>query len=89
MNEIEKLQAQILEMNDKIQEKDNLITDLNQYKETYETEKNETSKEMEELRKINRDYFSRLIAQDKLNQNGKEIETEEPKKVPVDWSNIW
>lgn len=90
MTELEKLQKQIIEMNDLIKQNDQTIQDLNQEKETFKEEKKILENDLEDLRKLNKNYFERLITQDKLFQQGNKVDKDEDlEKSPINWNDLF
>lgn len=90
MNELEKAQEKIIQLNDLLKEKDTTIQDLNQFKSNLEEEKTNLNTQVEDLRKTNKNYFERIISQDNEFQKENKVINEKVEiKSSLDWGDIF
>lgn len=90
MTELEKAQAQIIELNDKLKNQETTISDLNQHLENFKQEKTNSEKRIEELQAMNKKYFDRIIAQDVVIPKGESNNDKNDNidKGPTNWNDF-
>lgn len=90
MTELEKAQAQIIELNDKLKKQETTINDLNQHLENFKQEKTSSEKRIEELQAINKKYFDRIIAQDVVipKEETNNDKNDNIDKGPTNWNDF-
>lgn len=89
MNELEKAQEMIINLQDVVEEKTRTIEEMTMRIQEHEENIKRYEERVEELQKSNKNYFDRLVKQDEKLQGGKdEIEEEIEIEGPINWSEF-